>query len=350
MQEQSLCLSDVKGRFTLMVENSPSPYNDRNFINERELAGSTRNQSDCSQKIFVTGSGGLIGSALAAFLVSEGYTVNRLVRDRTQTGADSVYWNPSENAVDLSALEGCVAVIHLAGENIAGGRWSEERKKRIRDSRIHGTRFLSESLVRLTRPPGVLICASAIGYYGHRGEEILEETSLPGKGFLAGVCREWETAARPAAQKGIRVVNLRIGVVLTPNGGALVQMLLPFRMGFGGVIGNGKQFMSWITLDDLLGVIHHVLTMETLAGPINAVAPNPVTNREFTKTLGAILKRPTLIPFPAFAARIALGEMAGELLLASTRVIPARLLDSGYRFRHPDLKTALTLLLGKTAR
>jgi hypothetical protein len=236
--------------------------------------------------------------------------------------------------------------VHLAGENITG-RWTAAKKARIRESRVQGTRLLAEAVARLERPPRVLVCASAIGYYGTRGEEILREESPPGKGFLAEVCQQWEAAAQPVAQKGVRVVHLRTGLVLSRQGGALAKMLPAFRLGLGGKIGRGDQYMSWISIDDLAGVIQHALLSETLRGPVNAVAPNPVTNLVFAQTLGRVLRRPTPFPLPAFAARLVFGEMANELLLASTRVDPAKLLASGYGFRHTELAGALRQLLGK---
>jgi uncharacterized protein (TIGR01777 family) len=249
--------------------------------------------------------------------------------------------------VDTGGLEDMDAVVHLAGENIASGRWTAERKRRIRDSRVRGTRLLADSLARLKEPPKVLVCASAIGYYGNRPEETVNEDSSSGSGFLPEVCREWEKATKPAEESGIRVVGTRFGIVLSPSGGALAKMLLPFRLGAGGKIGSGQQYMSWISLDDAIGAIDHALVTESLAGAVNVVAPRPVTNSEFTKTLGQVLRRPTLFPMPAIAARLLLGEMAEELLLASIRVEPARLLATGYKFRHPDLEGALRQLLGK---
>jgi hypothetical protein len=243
-------------------------------------------------------------------------------------------------------LQGVDAAVHLAGESIAQ-RWTPERKAKILKSRARGTRLLSESFARLTQPPCVFLCASAIGYYGDRGEEVLTEDSPSGVGFLAEVCRGWEAACAAAVQKGIRVVNLRMGIVLSAAGGVLPRMLLPFRMGLGGRIGSGRQYMSWIALDELVGVIIHALTCDILAGPVNAVAPHPVTNLEFTRTLGRVLRRPTVLSVPAFAARLALGEMADSLLLASARVEPARLAASGYAFRYPELEGALRHLLGK---
>jgi uncharacterized protein (TIGR01777 family) len=237
------------------------------------------------------------------------------------------------------------AVVHLAGENIASARWTERQKARIRDSRVKATGLLCNLLARYSPPPKALVCASAIGYYGDRGDEILKEESAPGSGFLSDVCREWEAATQPAVERGIRVVNLRIGMVLSALGGGLAKMLTPFKLGAGGVMGSGRQYMSWIAVDDLVDAIHFALTHESLRGPANAVAPSPVTNREFTRTLGRVLSRPTPFPMPAFAARLAFGEMADALLLASTRVQPARLLASGFTFRYPDLEGALRHLL-----
>lgn len=297
-------------------------------------------------KVAVTGATGLVGSALVPVLATAGHEVVRLVRAMPTAGGD-IHWDPAAGRLDAASLEGLDAVVHLAGERITG-RWTAAKKARIRSSRVQGTRLLAETLARLTRPPKALVCASAVGYYGERGTEVVREESPPGAGFLAEVCREWEAAARPAAEKGIRVVHLRIGVVLSAAGGALALMLTPFKLGLGGRVGSGRQYMSWIAIDDLAGIIPHALTNESLRGPVNAVAPQPVTNLEFTKTLGRVLGRPTIFPMPAFAARLAFGEMADELLLASTRVEPARLIASGYKFRAPELEAALRRLLGKT--
>lgn len=297
--------------------------------------------------ILVTGSTGFVGSALVPFLAAGGHRITRLVRATPEHRIAEVQWDPETGVMDAARLEGLDAVVHLAGENIAAGRWTAEKKAKIRDSRVDGTRLLCDSLAGLKQPPKVLACASAIGYYGDRGDELLTEESASGTGFLSEVCREWEAAAKPAVQKGIRVVHLRFGMVLSGAGGALARLLPPFKMGLGGVLGTGHQYIGWIALDDLLDVIVHVLTTEALQGPVNAVTPNPVTNQEFTRTLGRILSRFTLFPIPASAVRLTFGEIADEVLLASQRVQPTRLLATGYRFRYPDLEGALRHSLGE---
>jgi uncharacterized protein (TIGR01777 family) len=294
--------------------------------------------------ILVTGASGLIGQAVIPVLTSAGHRVTCLVRFKPQDRASLVYWNPAAGDIDESKLEGFDAVVHLAGESISG-RWTAEKKSAIRESRVNGTQLLSETLAKLSTRPRVLIAASASGYYGDRGDEVLREESTAGSSFLSRVCQEWEAATKLAAAGGIRVVNLRFGFVLSPAGGGLAKMLPAFKLGVGGRIGSGKQYMSWIDIDDLVQIILFATTAETLTGPVNAVAPNPVTNLEFTKTLGRVLGRPTLFPMPAFAARIAFGEMGEELLLASTRIEPARLLSAGYQFRFPELGGALRHLL-----
>lgn len=296
-------------------------------------------------KILLSGSTGFIGSELVAFLKSKGHAVVRLVRAKSGSGDEEVLWNPIARVIDIKRLEGFDAVIHLGGDPIAQGRWTPEKKALIRDSRVKGTRFLAESITRLAQPPKIFLCASAIGIYGNRGDETLSEESAPGSGFLAETGVAWEKACEPAIQKGLRVVNLRTGIVLSPKGGALKLMLTPFRLGLGGVLGDGKQSMSWISLSDEVAAIHHTLVTDSLRGPVNLVSPNPVTNREFTKTLGAVLHRPAIIPVPAFAVQLLFGEMGQELLLASTRVEPRRLKSTGYRFLDPDLDTALRSLL-----
>jgi uncharacterized protein len=296
--------------------------------------------------IAVTGASGFIGKALVEELTRTGHWVQPLVRRPAQPG--EISWDPAGGRLDPGDLEGVDAVIHLAGENV-GGRWTAARKARIRESRVSGTRLLSEALARLRQPPAVLVSASAIGIYGNRGSESLTETSGPGDpgDFLVSVAREWEAAAEPARAAGIRVVHPRFGVVLSPNGGALKKMLLPFRLGLGGRLGDGSQWMSWISIDDAVGAIQHAISSPTLRGAVNATAPEPVTNRDFTTTLGRVLKRPTPFPVPASALRLALGEMADGTLLTSVRALPTRLLESVYRFRHADLESALRHVLGK---
>jgi len=299
-------------------------------------------------KILVSGTSGLVGSALVPFLTAGGHQVIRLVRGQPRPGANEVQWDPVRGVRDLPRIEGLDVVVHLAGENIAAGRWTPERKARIRESRVRGTKILSETLSQLVLPPKVFISASAVGYYGDRGDEVVHEESPPGRNFLAEVCTAWEGATEAAVRKGIRVVHLRTGLVLSGKGGALARMLVPFRLGAGGIIGSGGQYMSWVSLDDTVGIIHHVLMSETVTGAANAVTPYPVTNSEFTKMLGIVLHRPTPLPVPAFALRLALGrEMADALLLLSTRVQPRRLIETAYPFRHPYLGDALRHVLGK---
>ena len=298
-------------------------------------------------RIAITGPSGLIGRRLAAYVEESGHLVHRLVRTTPRPGNTDISWDPGRGTIDRDALEGISAVVHLAGENVAGGRWTAARKKSIRDSRVEGTRLLCEALAGLEQPPATLIAASAIGYYGDRGDEILTEESGPGQGFLAEVCQAWEAATEPAHRAGIRVVNLRIGVVLSATGGALGRMLTPFKWGLGGKLGNGRQYMSWITLEDLIRAIHHLIVKERVSGPVNAVAPNPVTNAEFTRILGRVLGRPTMFPLPALMVRRAFGEMGRELLLASSRVEPAQLRARGFQFRYPELEGALRSALGR---
>ena len=295
-------------------------------------------------KILVTGATGLVGGAVVPFLAGGGHEIARL--GRSAPGAGGIRWDPDAGVLEARALEGFDGVIHLAGENIATGRWNAAKKRRIKESRVRGTRLLAETLAGLERPPRVLVSASAVGFYGDRGDEELTESSPAGSGFLSEVCREWEEATKPAEAKGIRVVHARLGVVLSRDGGALAKMLTPFRLGAGGIVGNGRQYISWITLDDTVAALGHLLAMETASGPVNVVAPVPVTNREFTSTLGRVLRRPTVFPLPGFVARVVFGEMADALLLASTRVQPAGLLDSGYAFRHGSLEEGLRHVLG----
>jgi len=292
----------------------------------------------------VSGASGLVGSALCNALASDDTDVGKLTR-RTPQSPEQIQWTPGKPLAD-EAWEGTQALVHLAGENVAGGRWNNKQKARIRDSRIGPTRALCEGIARLKRPPETLVCASAIGFYGDQGDSWLDENSPQGQGFLAQVCAEWEAACAPAREAGVRVVNMRFGIVLSTEGGALAKMLPLFRWGLGGRLGSGDQYMSWIGLDDVVGALQHALANTTLDGPVNTVAPNPVTNREFTGTLAKALGRPALLPAPKFGLRMALGrEMANEMLLASARVKPARLLESDFGFKSPKLEQALQVSL-----
>ena len=292
-------------------------------------------------RVLVSGSRGLIGSTLIPALESGGHSVIRLVRGKA--GKNEVSWDPV-GQLDPGAVAGFDAVVHLAGESIAG-RWTDSKKQRIADSRIQGTRTLVNALSLSSSRPRVLVGASAVGYYGDRADELLTEQSPPGNDFLANVCQRWEQAVEEAASAGIRTVELRIGLVLSREGGGLAQMLPPFRMGVGGRMGSGKQYWPWVAINDIVGAILHALQTDTMRGPYNAVAPQPVTNAEFTKTLGQVLHRPTVFPMPAFVVRTVFGEMGTALLLASQRVSPKKLEGTGFRFKHPDLKPALEELV-----
>lgn len=301
--------------------------------------------SDTPQTIIITGASGLVGSALVSALENAGHKVIRAVRREVKDSARELYWNPDTGEIDAERFEGADAVVHLAGEGIADKRWNETVKQRILHSRTKGTLLIAETMANCENKPHTLACASAVGYYGDCGETVLTEQSPAGNDFLADVCQQWEAACQPARDAGIRVANMRIGVVLSTKGGALAKMLLPFKLGAGGVLGSGQQYFSWITLDDLVSGIHHVLKTDSLSGPVNMTAPNPVTNHKYTKTLGSVLGRPTIFPVPAFAARLAFGEMADALLLASMRVKPAVLTDTGFSFAHAELEPALEHLL-----
>ncbi|HTR67720.1 MAG TPA: TIGR01777 family oxidoreductase [Terriglobales bacterium] len=287
------------------------------------------------RRILVSGASGLIGSALLRAFRSSDYDVVSLTRGQ---GEGRIVWDPAQE-LSPNLVSGFDAVVHLAGESIVG-RWTAAKKRQILESRVQGTRRLAEALARASSRPRVLVAASAVGYYGNRGDEVLREESASGSGFLAEVCRQWEEAAQAAAQAGIRTVHTRFGLVLSPEGGALPKMLLPFRLGLGGRVGDGRQWWSWIHIADVAGAILHTLNAE-VRGPVNVVGPNPATNAEFTKALGAALSRPTIFPMPAFAARLAFGEMGDELLLASQRVQPAKLVASGFEFRFTDLGATL---------
>lgn len=294
-------------------------------------------------KVLVSGSTGLIGSALIPSLEAEGHTIKRLVR-KESTSENEISWTGSKS--DSSKLEGFDGVVHLAGESIVG-RWNAEKKAKIRNSRVEGTKSLAETLASVANPPKVFVCASAIGYYGDRGNELLKEDSPAGTSFLAETCREWETATAPASEKGIRVANTRFGIVLSNRGGAIKPMLTPFKLGLGGKVGSGNQYYSWVAIDDVVGAINHVLQHETLVGPVNVVSPTPVTNEEFTRILAKVVCRPALFPMPAFAAKKVFGEMADALLLASAKVEPSKLLESHYPFQYPELEGALRNILGQ---
>jgi uncharacterized protein (TIGR01777 family) len=293
-------------------------------------------------KILISGSTGLVGSALVPFLLSKGHQTTRLVRSKSQEG---IFWDPDNGVLERSKLEGFDGIIHLSGENIASGRWTPERKRRLWESRIKSTNLLAKTLSFLDEPPKTLISASAIGFYGSRGDELLKEDSAAGHGFLSDLCRAWENATTDAMIKGIRIVHSRFGIILSPKGGALAKMLLPFMVGVGGKLGSGKQFMSWVAMEDVLASLLHMLEVTTIKGPVNVVSPEPVTNDVYTRTLGHVLSRPTIFPMPAFAARFAFGEMADSLLLASQRVQPSVLLKTGYRFRYLALEDALKNLV-----
>jgi len=293
-------------------------------------------------RVLVSGASGPIGKALLPSLRTNGAHITRLVRDNappTYSDEQTIPWHPGQQ-LSADALSGFDAVIHLAGETIVG-RWTESKKTKIRDSRVIGTRNLAESLAQAKHRPQIFLCSSAIGYYGNRGDEALTEESAPGTGFLAEVCQEWEAATHPAAEAGIRTVAIRTGVVLSREGGALAKMLPPFKMGVGGKIGDGRQWMSWIDVQDLVGAIHHILKSDLLYGPVNMVAPRPVTNAEFTQTLASVLSRPAVFPMPAFAVKLLFGEMGETVLLGSQRVEPTQLVSSGYPFRFRDLRASL---------
>ncbi|MBV8985179.1 MAG: TIGR01777 family oxidoreductase [Acidimicrobiia bacterium] len=297
-------------------------------------------------KVVVTGSSGLIGSALVEALQARGDTVTTLVRRAPKTG--EARWDPDGGQIDRDALEGQDAVVHLAGVGIGDHRWTDEHKRAVLDSRVKGTRLLSTALADLSDKPKVMASASAMGYYGLRGDEVLTEDSPPGTGFLAEICAQWEAATKPAEDAGVRVAHLRSGLVLSTEGGAFKPMLLPFKLGLGGRIGDGRQWWSWITIDDEVGAILHALDNDTLSGAIDVTAPNPVTNEQFTRTLNHVLRRPTLLPTPTFALKAMFGsEAVNEMFLGGQRVLPAKLQASGYTFRHPELEGALRHLLHK---
>ncbi len=296
-------------------------------------------------KILVSGATGLIGRALFSRLRSEEHVVSILSREESKLGAKRILWDPMNNRLDRAELEGFDAVVHLAGRNIAQGRWNEAVKQEIYDSRVRGTQLLSTALSEIANPPRVLVSASAIGYYGAQRTEELSEASEAGSGFLAEVCRAWEKSTAAAETRGIRVVHSRFGLVLSPEGGALKQMLIPFRLGLGGKIGTGSQYLSWVSLDDVCSAILHLINTDTLRGPVNVVSPTPVTNVEFTRVLSWAVKRPAFLSVPAGVLRFLLGEMADELLLTNLRVLPKLLGETGFNFKHAELEHTLRQLL-----
>lgn len=294
--------------------------------------------------VAITGAGGLIGAALAADLAATGTRVLRLVRRPART-PDEVQWDPHAGLPDPAALAGAEALVHLAGENLAAGRWTTDRKRSIRTSRIDATSALGSSLARLDRPPAAFLCASAVGFYGSRGDELCTEASPPGRGFLADVCRDWEAAAAAAESLGVRRVSLRFGPVLSPEGGMLAKVLTPMKLGVGGPVGDGRQWLSWVSLPDVVRVVRFALARDDLRGPVNVVTPEPARQGEFIAALGRVIGRPAVMRMPAWAARLAFGEMADEMLLASTRVAPQVLGRAGFTFEDADLEPALRRLL-----
>lgn len=325
---------------------------DRQFTYRHRITGSDlalhrRYSRGNRLKIAVTGSSGLIGTNLIAFLKSGGHEVRRVVRSKPEPGSTDIFWHQRQGEIEAEKLEGLDAVIHLAGENVFALRWTQQKKMRIYTSRVRGTALISRTLAGLKNPPRVFISASAVGYYGDRGDEVLTEQSEQAKsGFFPAVCREWEKATRFAAEAGIRTVRLRTGLGVTPRGGALGIMLPPFQVGLGGYIGSGEQYMSWVAMDDLLGAIYHTIHTETLEGPVNLVSPNPVRMKSFVRTLGRVLSRPAFFSVPSVLVKTAMGKAADEMLLLSTRVVPEKLQNSGYTFLYPELEDALRHQLG----
>ena len=336
----------------LVLRRLEAAFRYRNSILDQDLKAHRRYDSMPRYKVAISGASGTIGSNLVHYLTTAGHQVKRLVRTtvpREQSGGDSsvIPWDPARGVLDGADLEEVDALVHLSGETIMG-RWTPAKKQRMRDSRVGTARLLVDTLSRLENPPKVFLCASAVGIYGSSGgDAVMDEDSPAGEGFLGELAREWEEASETAAQAGIRVVHLRLGPVVTPVGGMLKSMLPPFKAGVGGPVGAGRQYVSWISLDDVLGAIEHCMMTPSLEGPVNITAPEPVTNGELTRALGETLRRPTLFRVPGVALKAALGEMADESLLGSTRAVPRKLLDSGYGFRHPDIETALRHVLGK---
>ena len=320
----------------------------RHRITQQDLALHLSGKIKKPLTVLISGASGVIGSVLVPFLTTGGHRVVKLVRRAPDDSGDEVFWNPYSGELNLEGIGQIDAVIHLAGDNIGSGRWTDQKKKIIVESRTRGTALLAEKLGALDQPPRVMISASAIGYYGDRGDEILDEDHGPGDDFISMVCDKWERSACFLPEQGIRTAFLRIGVVLTPAGGALQRLLLPYKLGLGGRIGKGNQYINWVDMQDVIGSIYHVLAEDSVSGPVNIVSPNPVTNNIFSKTLGRILARPTAFPLPAKLIKLVFGEMGKEILLSSTRAIPKKLLQTGYQFTNPILDEALKQMLGKS--
>ena len=312
-----------------------------------DLARHAEHEKKPRLTVAITGASGMVGRSLRHFLSTGGHDVIPLVRDSRKLDEGAIFWNPATGDIDRDSLARADAVVHLAGTSIAGGRWTEARKRSIKESRVRGTELIARTLAEMRDGPRTLVSASAVGYYGDRGDELIDEAAPPGKGFLAEVCRAWEGATRPAERGGIRVVTLRSGVALSPGGGALGQMLLQFKMGAGGRLGSGKQYMSWIDLDDLVAAIYHVLNTESLHGPVNATAPHAVTNATFTSALGRALGRPTVLPVPALAVRAVFGELGKEALLWGQRVVPKKLTSTGFDFFYEGVEDSMRFQLGR---
>jgi uncharacterized protein (TIGR01777 family) len=342
--------SPVAGWFVRRKLEAMFRYRHATTVDDLRAHASARGKLEAAGRwplrVLVSGASGMIGTQLVAFLTTGGHTVDRLVR-RAPSGVDEIRWDPERGVVDPASVSGYDVVIHLAGAGIADRRWSEQRKTVLRESRTVGTRALADALARAERPPRVFVSFSAVGIYGDRDDEALTEESSVGSGFLPELARDWEAAAEPARQAGIRVIHPRTGIVLSPAGGALKKLLPPFLLGVGGPIGRGRMWMPWIGIDDMLDGLLHVISHEEYEGAVNFVAPSPLTNRDFSNVLARVLGRPCLFPVPPFALRILFGELADAALMASTRVVPSRLVEGGYRFRHPELEPSLRHLLGR---
>ena len=295
-------------------------------------------------KVLISGASGLLGSAYSDYLSKKGHTVFRLVR-REPAAENELFWDPMTGELELKNIEGFDSIINYSGKNIGLGRWTKKSKKVIYDSRLQSTTLLSESIAKLDNPPESFLSSSAVGYYGECGIEFVNEGAEPGEGFLSDLCAKWEKATMPAVKAGVRVIQLRSGVVLSAKGGALAKMLTPFKLGLGGRLGNGRQYMSWIMIDDHVGALYHLMTSDNIQSPVNVVSPEPVTNREFTKILAKVLHRPAVFPVPAFVLKTLLGQVADEILLSSTRAIPQLLMGSGFEFKYPALEDALNRCL-----